>query len=104
MTSTTNGYQKQLTEDQIQSIEEMAELFYDFHSCCIAADLDAQDFTEDFYNHHGQFYTAYMRGYLKGDIALRQSIKKSADNGSHPAQTLLLKLQEDANINTKANE
>ena len=104
MTLITNGSQKQLTEEQIQTIEQMAELFYDFKQCCIAAEVESEDFIEDFNNKTGQFYKSYMMGYLKGDMALRQSIKKSADNGSHPAQQLLLKLQEEANINTKANE
>ena len=95
---------KQLTEEQIKTIEEMAELFYAFEQICINAEVDPEDYHEDFYNNLGEFYTAYMTGYLKGDIALRQSIQTSANNGSHPAQQLLLKLQEEANIQIKANE
>ena len=95
---------KPLTEDQIETIQQMAELFYNFEHICINAELDPEDYIEEFTDKAGEFYTAYITGYLKGDIALRQSIKTSADNGSHPAQQLLLKLQEEANIQIKANE
>jgi len=95
---------KPLTEDQIETIQQMAELFYTFEHICINAEVDPEAYIEDFTDKTGEFFTAYITGYLKGDIALRQSIKKSADNGSHPAQQLLLKLQEEANIQIKANE
>ena len=104
MNSTTNGSQKQLTKDQIQTINEMAELFYTYEQICINCELDPENHIEDFTNKEGEFYTAYMTGYLTGDMALRQSIKQSADNGSHPAQQLLLKIQEEANIQIKAHE
>ena len=104
MNSTTNGSQKQLTKDQIQTINEMAELFYTYEQICINCELDPETHIEDFTNKEGEFYTAYITGYLRGDMALRKSIKQSADNGSHPAQQLMLKIQEEANIQIKANE
>jgi hypothetical protein len=99
----TTGYMKQLTSDQIESIQQMAELFYSYEHICINAEVDPEDHIEDFTEKRGEFYTAYITGFLKGDILLRQSIKQSAENGSHPAQQLLLKLQEEATIEIKAN-
>ena len=104
MTSTTNGSMIPLTQDQLQVINEMAELFYTFEHICINAELDPESYIEDFNNKAGDFYIAYVTGYLKGDMTLRKSIKTSADNGSHPAQQLLLKIQEETNIQIKANE
>ena len=93
-----------LTQDQIETIQQMAELFYTYSHICINAELDPEDHFEDFSNKKGEFYLNYMIGFLKGDMPLRQSIKTSAENGSHPAQQLLLKIQEESAIENKANE
>jgi hypothetical protein len=82
----------------------MAELFYSFDLICINIEVDKETYFEDFTNKTGDFYAHYITGFLKGDMMLRQSIKKSADNGSHPAQQLLLKIQEESNLYNKANE
>ena len=104
MTSIINGSMKQLTQNQIETIQQMAELFYTYQHICINAELDPETHFEDFTLKHGEFYTNYMIGFLKGDMILRQSIKTSAENGSHPAQQLLLKLQEESTLEIKANE
>lgn len=95
---------KQLTEDDLATIREMAELFYSFEDICTCLEVEKEDFFEDFYARTGEFYRAYMTGYLTGDMKLRKSIQASANNGSHPAQQLLLKMQEDLSIQLKANE
>ena len=99
-----NGYMKQLSQNQIETIQQMAELFYTYEHICINTELDPELHFEDFINKEGDFYMNYMIGYLKGDMLLRSSIKQSAENGSHPAQQLLLKLQEESTIENKANE
>jgi hypothetical protein len=95
---------KPLTPDQTETIQLMAELFYTYEQICLNAQIDPQEHFEAFSNKEGELFKNYMIGYLKGDIALRQSIKKSADNGSHPAQQLLIKIQEESNIHIKAHE
>ena len=95
---------KPLTPEQIETIQQMAELFYTYEQICLNAQIDPEEHFDAFSNKEGEFFENYVIGYLKGDIALRQSIKKSADNGSHPAQQLLIKIQEESNINIKAHE
>ena len=95
---------KQLTPEQIETIQQMAELFYPYDQICINCELDPEEHIQDFTNKTGEFFTNYTIGFLKGDMLLRQSIKTSAENGSHPAQQLMLKLQEEANIQIKAHE
>ena len=82
----------------------MSELFYSYSHICINTELDPEDYIEDFTNKEGEFYLNYMIGFLKGDMALRKSIKTSAEAGSHPAQQLFLKIQEEAAIEIKAHE
>lgn len=99
-----NGFMKQLTKDDLGTIQQMAELFYCFEDICICLETDKEDFYEDFVNKTGEFYRTYMTGFLTGDMKLRKSIQNSANNGSHPAQQLLLKIQEDLLIKSKAHE
>lgn len=99
-----NGCMKRLTKDDLGTIQQMAELFYCFEDICICLEIDTEEFYEDFSNKTGDFYRSYMTGYLTGDMKLRKSIQNSANNGSHPAQQLLLKMQEDLLIKSKANE
>lgn len=72
-------------------IEKMAGLF--FNPDEIAANIEVED-TELFCSQielkMGQAYQAYMKGRLKTEIELRESIKSAAMNGSNPAQAAML--------------
>lgn len=82
-----NGWMMHLTEEQLNVIEEMASLFYRLED--IADNLQINSMLlMDMYEQKTEVYTRYKKGYLSADIALRKSIKISAQNGSNPAQVL----------------
>ena len=81
-----------LTEEQLNLIEEMASLFYRLED--IADNLQINSMLLiDLYEQKTEVYYRYKKGYLSADIALRKSIKISAQNGSNPAQILLTNLK-----------
>ena len=82
-----------LTEEQINTIEEMAELFYSPEEIALNLEVEPEDLSVQVETKVGKIHAAYMRGWLKGDITLRQSIAKAAANGSNPAQQMMLNFQ-----------
>ena len=87
-----------LTGEQISEIENMAELFFSLDQIAVNAEIDPQEFREEVESKSGEAYTAYMRGWFKGEIPLRKSIAEAAANGSNPAQQMLLTMIQNASI------
>ena len=87
-----------LNEEQIKEIEEMAELFFSLDEIATNAEIDAEDFRDAVQSKTGEAYSAYMRGWFKGEIPLRKSIAQAAANGSNPAQQMLLTMIQNAEI------
>lgn len=81
-----------LTEEQLQTIEEMAELFYKLDDIADNIEVD-QIKLQDLYDEKTEVFTRYRKGYLTADIKLRKSIALSAEQGSNPAQILLTNLR-----------
>jgi len=85
-----------LTTEQLKEVEEISELFFSARDISINIGLDADEFAlfETFLEgdvYEEEIYQAYHRGRLQTEIALRESIKKAALNGSSPSQTLMQK-------------
>jgi len=78
-----------LTEEQIKSITDMAELFYSPEEIAINIEVDPDELRILIQAKEGSVYDAYMQGWLTGDIALRRSIARAAENGSNPAQQMM---------------
>ena len=87
-----------LTEEQIEEVEAMAELFFNTADIAINIQVDAIDLHEEILSQQGPIYAAYKRGWLKGEIPLRKSIAQAAANGSNPAQNMMLELKNKAQI------
>ena len=80
-----------LSEEQLNMIEKMAGLFFNPEQ--IAANIEIEDielFCSEIELKIGKNYIAYMKGRLKTEMELRESVKMAALNGSNPAQTQML--------------
>jgi hypothetical protein len=88
-----------LTEDQLKEIEDMAGLFFSVEDIADNLELDESQLETlqlDMQLKRGQFYKAYRKGWLISEVKLRRSIEKAADNGSNPAQQMMLNFQKQA--------
>lgn len=81
-----------LTEEQLQAIEEMGELFYSIEDIADNIEVDIV-LLHDLFDEKTDAYKRYRKGFLTADMRLRKSIALSAENGSNPAQILLTNLK-----------
>ena len=88
-----------LTEQQLSEVEQMAGLFFSIGDIADNLELSAQE-TEDLLLAHqlrqGEFFRAYRRGWLTAEVKLRKAIEKASENGSNPAQQMMLTFQKQA--------
>jgi len=84
-----------LTADQIKEVEELAELFFTPSEIALIIEVDPADFCKEFL-YPGKILTAYNKGRLLAEAKIRKSIKELAENGSAPAQQLLLKIRQES--------
>jgi hypothetical protein len=84
----------QLTDDQIQEIEQMAELFFSPEDIAENIEVDPQKFILKIQLKEGPAYKAFRKGWITSDMKLRKSIANAAYNGSSPAQGMLKQLQD----------
>lgn len=82
-----------LTQEQIEMVSEMAELFYSPADIAVNIGVSEEDLANNIKAQMDPAYRAYKKGWLTGDIKLRKSIAKSAENGSNPSQQMLRELQ-----------
>ena len=87
-----------LTKEQINEIENMAELFFNITDIAVNIQVSPQDLHEEILSEQGPVCEAYKRGWFKGEIPLRKSIAQAAANGSNPAQNMMLELRTKAQI------
>lgn len=87
-----------LTEEQFDTIEQMAELFYSPEEIAINLEVEPDDLRIQIQAKVGKLHATYMRGWLKGDISLRKGIAQAAANGSNPAQQMMLNIQQQNKI------
>lgn len=80
-----------LTEEQLKEIESMGDLLLPI--ALVAANIECSELElrMEFQDSDSPAYKAYMRGVGLRQVKLHQSILRSADNGSNPAQIEALK-------------
>jgi hypothetical protein len=83
----------ELSPTQLSDITELAELFYSPADIAVNIGVDEDELTTSVKSQSGEAYIAYKTGWLKGDMTLRKSIAKAAENGSNPAQQMLRDMQ-----------
>lgn len=82
-----------LNETELETVQELASLFYSPSEVAVVLEVDQDDFVSVIRSGGGDVYRAYMKGYFEGDIDLRRSIKDSALHGSSPAQAIMREIQ-----------
>ncbi len=85
-----------LTGEQLSEVEEMAGLFFSVEDIADNLELDEfslEEIQSDMQLKRGDFYKAYRRGWLCSQVKLRKQIEKAAENGSNPAQQMMLNFQ-----------
>jgi hypothetical protein len=88
-----------LNAEQLNEVEEMAGLFFSIEDIADNLELDDAELEElqtDMQMKRGNFYKAYRRGWLCSQVKLRKQIEKAAENGSNPAQQMMLNFQKSA--------
>ncbi len=82
-----------LQEEQINEIIEMARLFFSPEDIAINIGVDVESFKLEILSQRGEVFAAFKKGWLLGEIPLRKSIARAAENGSNPAQVKMLELK-----------
>ena len=88
-----------LTGEQLSEVQEMAGLFFSIEDIADNLELtetQVEDLLLDCQLRVGEFFKAYRRGWLTAEVKLRKSIEKAAENGSNPAQQMMLDFQKQA--------
>lgn len=81
-----------LTEDQLKCAEEMGYRLFTPAMTAINIEVDEVEFCEAVSIPGTPERNAYYKGYIRQQTELRESIIKSAGNGSNPAQQQLLSI------------
>ncbi|MFZ4413674.1 MAG: hypothetical protein ACOYOV_11360 [Bacteroidales bacterium] len=77
-------------ESELQTIEELAALFFKPSEIAIVLEINAEEFVAEIKLEEGEAYRRYKKGWLTSEIELRKSVFESATNGSNPAQNMML--------------
>jgi hypothetical protein len=83
------------TSDELQTIEDMAALFYSYKDIAIVLEVDVEEFKALMRLEEGNAYSRYQKGWITSDMSIRKSLLESAVNGSSPAQMMLMELNKE---------
>lgn len=86
-----------LNEDQLKAIEDLAYRLITLSLIAVNIGADETDFIQEVRTPGTPARTAFYKGYLRQLIETRDSLIKSAKNGSNPAQLELLHFIKDLN-------
>lgn len=79
----------ELTTEQQEMIERLAGLFYTPQQIAVMIDVTPCTFVTFCKMEESIAYRLYWKGYYEAELAFREQVKKLANLGSSPAQTLL---------------
>ena len=88
-----------MTKEQLEEVKQMAGLFFSIRDIADNLELDEESLEKisaDMQLRRGEFFKAYRTGWLTSEIKLRKSIEQAAENGSNPAQQMMLNFQKSA--------
>jgi len=88
-----------ITEEQLKAVEDMAYRLFPAHIIAINIGVDELELKNEIRTPDTDVRKAFFRGYIRQQNMLRESIIKSAKNGSNPAQMELIKLLKEFNRN-----
>ena len=81
---------------QLSDLETYASLMFTKNEIAVIMEMDPHDLSDKIGDPQSPAGKAFQRGRLKREAELRKGIFDLAQNGSSPAQTLALKLVENA--------
>lgn len=81
-----------LTPEEIQNLEDFAELLFSDRALAVVMELDPDEFRIAMKMQNGLIFQAVTRARLKSEGAIREGIIKMAARGSTPAQTMAMDL------------
>lgn len=90
-----------LTTEQLSSIEDLSYRLIIPELVAVNIGVDETDFVHEVRISGTAARTAYYKGYLRQTIETREAIIKTAQNGSNPAQSELLKFLNDVQNHLK---
>lgn len=88
-------------ENELQMIEELGATGFSPGEIAEVLQVDKALFLSAFRDEDGSIYKTFRKGYLLGQLKLRQRIAKDAEHGSSPAQTLLKKIYDECDYQLK---
>lgn len=88
-------------ETEMQMIEEMGATGFSPLEIAEVLEVDSAEFLTAFKDPDGAIYKTFRKGYLLGQLKLRQRIAKDAEHGSSPAQTLMAKIYDQCDYQIK---
>jgi len=80
------------TDDELDTIEQMAGLFFKPEEIALVLEIDPDDFSAEIKIGDNEASKRFNKGWLSSDIELRKSVYESATNGSNPAQIMMFEL------------
>lgn len=91
-----------MTENKelLEQLEVLGGLYYDADAVAKILALPLASVKTMLHVESSAEYNAYWRGYYTANKKLREEIKKSAEFGSSPAQTLMMKLIDEFKANS----
>ncbi|MGN6477254.1 MAG: hypothetical protein ACTHKV_08510 [Flavipsychrobacter sp.] len=91
----------ELNEEELQMVEDMGSTGFSPAEIAEVLEIKKAAFEGAFQNQDDDVYKRYRKGFLLGQIKLRQRIMKDASHGSSPAQTLMKKIYDDCDYQLK---
>lgn len=88
----------ELTEQQLQQITDLAGLFFTPRQIAVIMELPAVVLITGAEIDSSPVYKAFWAGRLKEEFNIRTKIKKLAESGSSPAQTMMMDIINDSRI------
>lgn len=89
-----------LTKEQLTELEHFAGVFFSLQEMAIVMELDGEALKLEYEKAESVIHQTIQRGRLKQDAELRKIIFTLAKGGSSPAQSLALKIIQDAKIDS----
>ena len=83
-----------LSTEQLKELENLAYNLIEVPIMAVILECDELTLTDDLRNPCTEEYKAYYRGYGRQLLELRESIIRSAKNGSNPAQEQLMRIMQ----------
>ena len=75
---------KELTEAELANVENCGKVGFSYRELAAILEVSELDISEQFVNHEGQVYAAWMKGRMQTELDLRNAILREAKAGSAP--------------------